>query len=350
MFKKNIKELYHGCSESLPTLDTLSGLPNLEYLNLHSIYLKENSLDGLPKLRQITLIVCNMYSLKPDVFESMPSLKSLIIETYRFGHTAYPYKHIRISSIESLERLVLRSSDNRLKVLLNLPHELRVLELRELANSEKCSPELRQIEHSKLEILDLKFLSTNYFQTKWLDGLTNLKHLRIFDSYLKHISLSSQVIQKLTSLSLESNKIERLNWCALVNLTSLDLSNNKELKFDSNMFESLVKLEQLHLRSVEFDGSVENVFFNLESLCVLDLRNNRIKKIDRKVFQGPVNLRELSLNMNEFETFEAKLILEMFSKLKRLDLNDCKISNKLLKRISDICEDSNIFDRVQVNF
>lgn len=318
-------------------LISLSGLSNLEYLNLKSLALEENSLDNLLKLRQLVLIRCDMKALKLDIFDSFPSLESLeVFYSDRNDDDA----HLLNLNLSTLKRLDLNSSNNRLKILLNLPPDLRVLKLTDFTYKESCSYELRHIKHSNLEILDLEGLLNMFkenwavlnFNTNWIEGFTSLKHLRIAESKLRKINLSSRVIQRLTSLSLESNRIEKLDWCKLVNLVSLDLSYNNKLKFVPNMFVSLVKLEQLSLKSANFDGSVHGVFDNLKSLRFLDLSCNRIKKIERRVFEGAENLRELNLGYNWLlDTLEARLILDMFPKLEKLDQN--RIGAKFKKEI-----------------
>lgn len=265
------------------------------------------------------MIDCDLNALNLDVFASMPSLESFQIERLESN------PNLAYSDLKQLTRLVIFDLDSCFKFLFNLPSGLRVLRVNEWSRK---ATTLTCLRHSELETLDIENLSVDEcgnFDPVCLNDLSALKHLRVQKNHLERIDLDRLAIQRLSSLSLAWNEIERLDWFKLVNLKSLDLSYNSSLVFESEMFASLEGLEQLFLESVEFDGSVERVFVNMKSLRVLDLSFNLLKAFERKVFEGLTKLTRLDLKYNKLVALDKRLVVELFPKLEKLDLNDFKM-------------------------
>ena len=128
-------------------------------------------------------------------------------------------------------------------------------------------------------------------------------------------------LANLETLSLEQNKIEKIDLSQLVNLKSLNLSNNPKLILSqSTLVAQADTLEELYLSGVSFSnnklGSAS--LGQLKQLRILNLSNNKIRKFHPKMFIGLSNLRELDISQNPVGKPEQNIVAKIFPRLEKL--------------------------------
>lgn len=289
---------------------SLAGLPNLEHLQLSFAKLNEHSLLNLTHLRVLSLSYVNMRRFSSNDFEALPNLESLSLDELKNN------AHVSFHSLHRLRRLEVRHAQNH-EFVHTLPRDLHALRI------EGFDPKvLNNIQHGKLQVLDLTSYKLYSFDTKCLAGLTSLRHLRIKQSVLKTIKLRSAFLANLVTLSLENNHIEQIDLSKLVNLTWLNLSFNRKFNPHSSTFATQADtLEELYLSGCCFSNQkLSNASLSkLKQLRVLDLSENSIRRFDPKMFAGLSNLRQFSMRKNPVGRLEPKLLTKLFPKLEKIE-------------------------------
>ncbi|CAN1344621.1 Receptor-like protein EIX1 [Linum perenne] len=257
------------------SLQWLSGLPALEYLDLSGVDLSSasdwlNMINAVPSLSELYLKSCQISGDFPLVHVNMSSLSVLDLGFNRFGPTSFPSW---VSHLKSLTSLDLRA--NRFGG--PIPDGLQNL--------------------TSLRALTLS-LNNNMFNgsiPNWLFSFRHLKDLDFHSSYL-----DGEVPDGIGNLT---------------SLVNLDLSCNRGLRLEGGIpasFGSLCHLNSLDLSYIKLQQSVSEILqilqecssSTLERLIILDLSHNF-----------------LSGNLPE--------CISKFKRLKRLELNDNSISGPL---------------------
>ncbi|XP_032958748.1 nephrocan-like [Rhinolophus ferrumequinum] len=313
-----------------------SALPaSLEVLKLNdnSIYVLHGSdFEGLKKLKILEL-KNNLISSLSDIFSSLASLQSLMLDGNNIETVAGPLAlpHLKHMSMEnnklhlipaifftSLQSLQFLSFSGNLltRIPINLPKSLVSLKM----------------ERNQLKVVRFRDMK----------HLENLSHLYLSENSLSSIE-GAQLLANLTTLELSHNQLQMLPLRFPARLQKLDISNNliqrvtvqdfqdlrdlKHLFLDNNivsLFEagalqrcsqlSNLALEQNLLLSIplrlpgtlarlDLKGNAirdiaERELKDLKQLQVLNLRNNKISALDLKALEGLPRLRHLYLDGN----------------------------------------------------
>ncbi|XP_006834515.1 PREDICTED: toll-like receptor 3 [Chrysochloris asiatica] len=187
---------------------------------------------------------------------------------------------------------------------------------------------LKHLEYLNMEDNDLPGINSNMFT-----GLTNLKYLRLSNSFKSLQTLTNETFVSLAQsplllLNLTRNKITKIKsgaffwlgylkvldlginsieqeltgqeWRGLGNIIEIYLSYNRYLQLTSDSFALVPSLQQLMLRRV----ACKNVdispspFRSLRNLTILDLSNNNIANINSEMLEGLGKLEILNLQHN----------------------------------------------------
>lgn len=291
----------------------LSGLANIESLQVRYSRFHPTCLANLTSLRQLRICGGSLKGLSSDDFKSLPNLDLLLLEDVKGND------QIDFYELHALRTLIVYKVQSY-NFLYRLPDDLHMLRLESFSVYH-----LQNLKHANLKVLDFSICRLYEFDTKWLSRLTGLRHLRIRKSNLKTIKLNYSFLANLETLSLERNNIDKIDLSKLVNLKSLDLSYNRKLESHRNMFTSQAdSLEELNLSAVAFSTNKvrEASLGQLKQLRVLNLSKNTIRKFEPKMFIGLSNLRELKIKGNPVDKLEPSLAVKIFPKIEYIGYDD----------------------------
>ena len=221
----NLKELELTGGHAFSDVSPLSGLKNLERLDLWGNSLSEVSLSNLPNLKELHL---QSNPLSKVSLSGMLNLKILWLPGYAFSE-------VSLSDMPNLKRLNLQRNPLSKISLSNMPN-LEYLSCGGNNVSEVSLSDMPNLKSPSLPGPTISKLS--------LSGLTNLTELHLPGHSLSEISLSD--MPNLTKLSLDDNAISDVS--GLLDIESLEtlyLSNNAIS--DVSSLTELPNLKQLNL-------------------------------------------------------------------------------------------------------
>ncbi|CDW51788.1 LRR 7 and LRR 6 and LRR 8 domain containing protein [Trichuris trichiura] len=342
-----------------------------------------------PKLRQLHLLHCGLYTLGKRVFQRVRSLRDLHLENNIIGHlTADAF-----DNTNHLERLILRRNEMALDALptgsfaylrrlrhLDLSHNkkgarfasnlfsgmtnLRTLILNGVqlfnedfqAFTDLPALQVLQLSGCSLKTLPMDALSSNR-QLRELDLSDNhltfghitvllsklplLQNMELARNELLHKDIVADVFapaKRLIRLGLAdnslgshiaNNKNNNFYLAELLNnshLTHLDLCNNGFTHFDSSMLASSAStIEQLKLCANGIETIEPTLTRNMSKLKLLNLAKNRLKELPRRLPAEFGQLETLNLSANALSSLDRRH-LESLGSLRVLDLSKCKFS------------------------
>lgn len=287
----------------------LSGLTNLEYLEINRMALNENSLIGLQRLMKLRLNNCYLSGDRIS-FDNLSNLQILKIEELRFP--------VELKCLENLKVLILDNIEEPLVNLISLSESLNTLVLssREI-NFDNANEFFSRLILPNLFHLNLTYTDLRYLKENWFAGMKPLKELVINDNDLDSLDFCQfECFSQLEKLDLYCNRIVKLKgdfFSNLKRLKCLNLSNNPISDLGSNVFQALSNLEFLKLNEIN-----DRKTFN---------------RIEKDAFCGLINLKELYLNSNylnsiDQDTFSQTPMLEKLEiRNKKLKLDDNIFAN-----------------------
>ena len=315
----------------------LSGLKQLEYLQLKDMMLNSNSFNGLDKLIKLELINCFSFEDNKISFDSLKSLQILRIKDLYFP--------IELKSLENLNVLIIESME-KLEYIINVSESITYLDLNTLY-IENNNPDKV---FSRLFLPNLIYLRVNYnefesLKVHWFRGMKYLQELILFSNCLENLNFCRfNKLTHLEKLDISMNQIEKLDegvFSKLKRLKWLDLSKNPILELGSNKFVGLKNLETLFLNDIndkkKFNRIDKDAFNGLTNLKNLSLEKNHLKYIDSKAFSHTPKIKELSFNYNNLESIDPKLF-SYTPKLVELKIcaNNMKIEENIFENLKHL--------------
>ena len=304
--------------------DDLRGLSNLEELHFDLVpnltTLPADVFDGLPSLRVLRLNTFGLTSLPAGVFDNLSHLERLDL-SYNIKLASLPDG--AFDGIDNLQALNLGITG-----LTSLPDgvfdKLANLERLDLNNSSLTSlPDGVFDELSDLEYLNL---STNKLASLPNGAFADLSHLAELHLHRNElISLPDDGfdgLRGLKTLYLSYNDLTSLPdgiFDDLSSLEELSLRDNKLPSLPAGVFDNLSNLEDLYLGYNDLASLPDGIFDNLSSLEQLALYDNDLASLSDSVFDNLFNLEELYLAYNEL-TLLPNGVFDAVSNLKRLSL------------------------------
>ncbi|CAF0725737.1 unnamed protein product [Brachionus calyciflorus] len=176
--------------------------------------------------------------------------------------------------------------------------------------------------------LDIKSEKSSYLKPNCLNGLHNLKFLKIFwnASILEENIFSN--LENLTEIHFRESLIRVLGENAFKNLpkvNTIDICGSRIEEIASNSFSDLNSLEYLNLAKNFITSLPDNVFNGLKNLTALNLNNCLVVEIEAKFFNNLENLEFLAINQNKKPGKVSNLDGLKLPKLKFLDINSRKV-------------------------
>ncbi|KFD58048.1 hypothetical protein M513_01281, partial [Trichuris suis] len=336
-----------------------------------------------PKLRQLHLFHCGLYTLGKRVFQRVRSLHDLHLENNVIGHlTADAF-----DNTNHLERLVLRRNEMALDALptgsFAYLKRLRHLDLSDNKKSARFASNLfsgmtnlrtlilngvqlfnedfqaftdlpalqvLQLSGCRLNSLPMDALSSNgqlreldlsgnhltfAHITVLLSKLPLLQNMELARNELLHKHIVANAFapaKRLIRLGLADNSLGTNNNCHLAellnnsHLTHLDLCNNGFTQFDSSMLASSAStIQQLNLCANGIETIEPTLTRNMSKLKLLNLAKNRLKQLPRHLPAEFGQLETLNLSANALSSLDRRH-LESLGSLRVLDLSKCKFS------------------------
>ncbi|CAL6005917.1 Leucine_rich repeats-containing protein [Hexamita inflata] len=375
-------------------------LDNLEVLDLeHNFPLGLQSLPDYPKLKQLSLVGCNIndiscishFTLLTKLNVSENKIKILKLPetlTNLEDLTFSDNMTINISQLNLFVKLKkLNITQNRIKNISVLSNLVNLKELNISNNKIAVISHLKNL----TQLINLNMSQNNILNIKILKNLVNLEELDLSCNRCSDITLL-QHLCKLTKLQIRNNNIIDIRpLIQLTNLQNLDLSENQYIDLapiqqfsnlkslylrNCNLYEisaliPLVNLEELdlscnrcpditllqHLCKLTKLFICENNILDIRSLSkltnlqILDLSENQY--IDITPIQYLINIKSLFLsNCNLYEISTLRPLIN----LEELKINENQIiyvqplKGKCLKYL-DCCIDNNmILDPTQIHF
>uniref|UniRef100_A0A336LWU3 CSON003960 protein n=1 Tax=Culicoides sonorensis TaxID=179676 RepID=A0A336LWU3_CULSO len=300
-----------------------------------SLEFHPESFRGLTELKMLDLSDNNIWSLPPDVFCPLYSLRFLNLTRNRLtditslgfsdwgnGPTA-PGKACNtglevldlsrndlskmpdngLTGLRSLQKLNLQ--DNKLSNLADRSFVgLGSLKVLNISNNllTILPPELFQSPR-QLEQIYLQNNSLSVLAPGLLEGLDRLITLD-----LSHNELSNEWVNRDT-------------FAGLVRLVVLNLGYNSLTKIDHHVFKGLIQLQILNLEYNSIEVIADNAFDDLKNLHALTLSHNRLKRIEAHHLSDLYVLTQLFLESNQIDTIHARAF-ENLTNLNDLSLND----------------------------
>ena len=285
----------------------LSGLRQLEYLQIEGMSLNDDSFIGLEKLISLQLIQC--FSTGDKLcFNSLNSLQILRIEELYFP--------IELKSLENLEVLIIDGME-KLEDIINVSESITYLHLSSFdIDTSRAEEFFSRVYLPNLVNFYMNYNGLTYLKEHWFQGSdVLLKELILQANYLKNLDFCQfDCLAQLEKLDLNDNRIEKLEentFSKLKRLKWLNLSNNPFLELGSNKFLGLKNLEYLFLNRIsertELSRIEKDAFNGLTNLKKLYLDENNLDGIDPEAFSHTPKLKDLSLKYNRLESFDPKV-------------------------------------------
>ncbi|CEM02466.1 unnamed protein product [Vitrella brassicaformis CCMP3155] len=230
--------------------------------------------------------------------------------------------HVR--ALENLEHNIhltrLELYQNAITQIANISHltQLRVLDL--------SFNQIRKIENIETLVqLEKLYLSSNKItKIEGLDNLVGLKLLELGSNRIRVIEGVSQ-LQQLEELHLGKNKITSMALPVLPRLTTLTLQSNRLEEWDASVFAN-TGLQELYLSHNALSNVPQDIC-RLVELETLDLASNKIG--DLAPLAGLMKVEDLWMNDNAVEDIKQVEHLKAITSLKTLYLERCPLQYKL---------------------
>eukprot|EP00095_Tigriopus_kingsejongensis_P008246 maker-scaffold230_size244653-snap-gene-1.22 protein:Tk08246 transcript:maker-scaffold230_size244653-snap-gene-1.22-mRNA-1 annotation:"toll " len=287
--------------EHIPA-NAFSGLDGLKRLIIHTehssfLAIEEGSLSGVPQLEYLDLSGNYIRSLPPKELCNLPQLQWLNVSFNEIGS----FSDIGLDQEKScLSQFTLEES--ALDGLVNL--EILDLSGNQLMSAQ-ITPRLFQDPKSTLVELVLSF--------NQLDVIS-LENADLFSSLLSHLE----------ALKLDNNQLSILPLhFAPPHLRELDLSHNRLTTLKS--FGRLPQMTHLHLSHNKLHSIGETALANCSNVLVLDLSHNDLVEAPASLMHLK-SLQTLDLSFNSIQTLEGAALLQMKT-LWRLQLSGNRLGN-----------------------
>lgn len=313
---------------------SLSGLKNLEFLQLVCFSLIGSPFEQLTRLRNLSLNNCDFKTADTRLFADVANL-----EVFDLRHPQN-YAHVDFGLLSNLKWLSIENTES-VSFLPHLSLNLRVLKLIESLKGNFLGKQNFQ-HHPSLVSLDLFDSEFTSFDAKCLSEFPELKHLKL-GPFIKELNLDYTFLSRLESLDLENNHFECLDYAfnKLANLKSLKLNYNEQLLVSSNTFVGLKSLEVLEMIGLFHENLSlsADLFRDLGRLTSLNISRNQLIYLDPNIFSHMPLLERLDLSYNFLQ-----LDLDTFANLKRLrflDLSGNRLGRlypEVFKHLSDLDE------------
>ncbi|CAN1344622.1 Receptor-like protein EIX2 [Linum perenne] len=320
------------------SLQWLSGLPALEYLDLSGVDLSSasdwlNMINAVPSLSELYLKSCQISGDFPLVHVNMSSLSVLDLGFNRFGPTSFPSW---VSHLKSLTSLDLRANRFGGPIPDGVSH-LKSLTSLNLQDNNLRGPfpvELRNL--TTLRVLTLCNNMFNGSIPNWLFSFRHLKDLDFHSSYLDgEVPDGIGNLTSLVNLDLSCNRGLRLeggipaSFGSLCHLNSLDLSY---IKLQQSVSEILQILQECSSSTLErlinnFSGEIPKQITSLVALRYMNLSHNSLSGSIPVSFGELTSLNYVNLASNQINgTIPAS-----FGELADLEVAD--ISQNLMEGV-----------------
>ncbi|XP_052397287.1 podocan-like [Carassius gibelio] len=331
------------------TLEHLSGLQQLETLNLQNnrlttqgiddegfhilerlsyLYLANNKLTAAPKHLPPSLVSADfaanqLTKIYPDTFGQKPALKSVYLHNNKLTDAGLPENMFNGSN--NLEILIMSSNFLRY-VPKGLPTALYRLHLKNNKLEKIPAGVFDSLFHLRELYLQNNFLSNDGMDNVTFSHLNSLEYLDLSNNNLSSVPLG--LPRNLILLHLEKNSIQSISANALKPIRNLEylLLHNNHLRSDSihpTAFQGLKRLHTVHM----YNNLLERVPRGLPRRAkTLMLLHNLIGEIERNDLNTLYTLTELNLSYNRLTS--ARLHREAFRKLRILETLDLS-GNKL---------------------
>uniref|UniRef100_A0A9J7ZUI6 Podocan n=1 Tax=Cyprinus carpio carpio TaxID=630221 RepID=A0A9J7ZUI6_CYPCA len=331
------------------TLEHLSGLQQLETLNLQNnrlttqglddegfhilerlsyLYLANNKLTAAPKQLPPSLVSADfaanqLTKIYPNTFGQKPALKSVYLHNNKLTDAGLPENMFNGS--ENLEILIMSSNFLRY-VPKGLPTALYRLHLKNNKLEKIPSGVFNSLFHLRELYLQNNFLCNDGMDNDTFSHLNSLEYLDLSNNNLSSVPLG--LPRNLILLHLEKNSIQSITVNALTPIRNLEylLLHNNHLHSGSihpAAFQGLKRLHTVHM----YNNLLERVPRGLPRRAkTLMLLHNLISEIGRNDLNTLYTLTELNLSYNRLTS--AKLHREAFRKLRILETLDLS-GNKL---------------------
>ena len=182
--------------------------------------------------------------------------------------------------------------------------------------------------------------STAYFNNLYirsLQGIENIPnvmqitYLKVSNNYLTEEEIIHiRPLTQLTILSLDGNKIRKINKDTFLNfiaLTALVLSNNELSDIEDGSFSSLIDLDMLGIASTQLKNLHSGLFTRLTNLNILEIQFIPSMTITPDCFNSLINLWTLEIDETQFEVIKAPLINSLTIAPRDIELNVYPIKN-----------------------
>jgi len=281
-----------GLTLHMDSLDWLSPLSSLKYLNLSGIDLHKETnwlqiVNTLPSLLELHLSGCNLNNFNPSIeYLNLSSLVTIYLSNNDFtSHLPDGFFNLTkdLTYVDLHESNIYGEIPSSLLNLQNLIHL-------DLKNNKLQGPVPYGI--GKLAHVQHLDLSENQLQGSIPDGICKLSNIQILD--LSHNQLQGSIpdgignLSSLNFLSIGSNnfsaEISNLTFSKLSSLDELQLSNsNFTFQFDLDWVPPF-QLSTLYLAHTNPGSNFPSWIYTQKSLQNLDLSSSGITSVDRKKF------------------------------------------------------------------
>ncbi|XP_071961374.1 uncharacterized protein [Antedon mediterranea] len=177
-------------------------------------------------------------------------------------------------------------------------------------------------------ILDLSENRISSVDKSVFSELVSLTGLNLAENQLTSVPQLGTVLQNLTTLILNHNRISSIDGAAIAmfpNMETLDLNFNEFTVIRNGSFPAINNIQRLYMNSNKISSIYENAMINLTHLKTLKLNKNSVKKLPKDMFEPLANLTILELNKNRLRKVESLTFLKL-KKLRVLKLRRNGIS------------------------
>lgn len=316
---------------------------NADWAAMH-LDLHPESFRGLTELRELDLANNNLWSMPPDVFCPLFSLKTLNLTVNRLkdigqlgfsdwsgasdAHGAATGHRACITGLETLDlshNHITTVPDNALSAVRSLTHLL----LQD--NLLTAIPDRAFFGLPALAVLNMSSnrliaLPPELFQTP-----RALRQLHLQNNTLSVLApgllegLARLEVLDLSQNELSSTWVNRDTFAGLMRLVVLNLGYNALTVVDATVFRGLYSLQILNLEHNAIATIANNAFADLRNLHALTLSHNRLKSVDAFHLAELYVLNQLFLDSNQIAAVDSRAF-ENVTNLSDLSLNDNQLT------------------------
>ena len=353
-------------------LDSLNGVENMKSLELSEIYMSNNQLENIDKLKYFS----SVYSLDltDNKIKNIDSLRYLADLNSLFLSSNLIENIDGLASLYNLDTLILNNNKIKsLKPFQNLTlvsylslYQNMITDLNGIENFFNLyylyldDNQIESIESlknlSQLSVLSLS--NNNISSIDCLGGLKNLEELYLVNNRIKSIYVLKQLDRFLNWIKLEKNQIDSVDEIKDANPEMLGLAFNKindSLNFNFKIYQdrTLIDLKYNEISGIDADfytGSTLQVIFlsnnkikslksdnfgEMNALYLINLDNNLIEDLNPGAFNGLTSLNYISLKNNSITKIPDDLFASM-NQTNRVALNRNNISELSLNSFKNV--------------